>query len=191
MALENNYYNIVGGSKQVSVGIATDAIMKGVHYFAGFELAALAAPSVTYYLFKTGATEVVIDAQGFVTRSGDFNFRIFEDSIISVDGAAIGIQNSNRPLQNEVDFAPTVGFFSGPTITNNGTEMINFPVRATDTVGNKTAQTYNIGGFGKEFILKKNTNYLMCIENNLALSLVSDIAFQVDWHENRKSVGGA
>jgi hypothetical protein len=190
MSLIENYYRLTKSTPQTSVDMASDFVFRGLHYFSGFQLEPIAVATVHNYLFKTGNTEIVINSQDLIARSGDFNFTIFEDAVVSADGTPITIQNSNRPLNGNADFVPTVGFFDTPTITNDGNLLVNFPAYGNDGAGAQGKPSVNIGGFGKEFVLKKNTNYLMRIANNLALSLESYIAFEVNWHEVRRSVGG-
>lgn len=194
MALKDNYYNFTEENPTVGVELSTNYILRGNHYYAGFELRPLIATGVKDYLFKTGNTQIIIDNQNIGSRSQDFDFIIYEDATVSADGAPIPIFNSNRPLQNEADFISTVGFFDTPTITDIGNLLIRYPVFAAVPAGgggnNKSVVTAAVGGFGKEFVLKKNTNYIIRVDNNLTLSADSDIAFQVNWHEDRKSIGG-
>jgi hypothetical protein len=185
-----NYYKQTNSQPTPTLGMATDFVLKGLHYFTGFELRPLLALAIKDYLFTTGNTDVIIDSQSITARSGDFNFSIFEDSTTSADGTVITIQNSNRPLNGNPDFTPTVGFFEDPTVTSIGVPLINFPVLGNDGTGGKGKTTKSTAVFGKKFVLKKNTKYLMRIDNSIVDNLDADIGFQVDWHEHRKSVGG-
>lgn len=169
---------VKGGNNEIS---DVDALSKGVividtvhaHIHAGELFAAdlvnlaLASAADLEILIRT-AVGVPVHLRITVGAGGDARVRLFEAPTTSADGAALPLEDRNRVT----DSTPTALTFSGPTVTDDGTSLLDAVQPAS-----KGASFVPFG----EFVLAADTDYLVRA-TNLAGG-AQPVSIQVDMYE--------
>lgn len=142
----------------------------GENFFSTIVKKAVPAATSVELLLITGATlpAVSVSASSDQKTEGFF----FEGTLVSANGTAISIFDSNRALAN----TPLLTWFDGPTITNDGQQLGNGLLPLLVGQGGVSAT-----GNGNRIILKASTNYLIRISN--ISGGVTDIGVVLDFNE--------
>lgn len=110
----------------------------------------VAAAAAIAILVRTNAN--VPHVRVIASIGGDARLTLSEAPVTTADGSAVAIQDRNRTS----GLSTTVEIFSGPTVTNAGTNLLD-TIQATGAGG---------GLFPfEEFVLKEDTDYLLTLKN--------------------------
>lgn len=158
----------VGGDSRWSV---IDTVHKYVHsgnYFSGGVYnGAVANAGTLTILVQNGADFMHTVFSAVVT--GNSTIKLFENPTFSIAGTAVTMSNHNRSSAKVLLGTVT----HTPTVSNNGIQINGTSLMAG---GEKSkALGSEFGGFGSEFVLAKNTNYLIQITNNSGASAEMDL----------------
>lgn len=138
-------------------------ILKGQHFVCTGELTIAAATTAVLHI-KTGENDIIFDNPLNLSLMADHvKITVHEDVVTTADGGANGIvSNNNRILKT----APTAQFFSTPTITDVGSELMSIKIFGSPDNATKIAQRSS--GLGTDFgmmIFEKNKSYTISFEN--------------------------
>lgn len=127
-------------------------------------------------LIKTGAkyTKVFLDAQG----NGDCLVEIYKDTTVSADGTPMSAGNFNFNSSN----TPVTTWFTGPTITADGTYIAQTYILGGSGVVTPSATKAAASMEGLDVILEPNTNYLIRFTNEAERTIKA--LFEVDFRED-------
>jgi len=159
-----------------SLSELTRAIHEGKAFAIGTE-GEIAASSSVYLLGKSGDKQIHFDEFIADFSQGNIRISLYEDTIVSADGTPVIPSNMNFASTNEA----TLSVFSAPTITSNGT--LKQPPKFLPLTGGGANVSPSQGGIAKGRVLKRNTNYLIRIENLDANTAVTFGAI-LTWHES-------
>lgn len=158
----------LGGESRWSV---IDTVHKYVHsgnYFSGGVYSnAVANNGTLTILVQNGADFMHAVFSGGVT--GNSTIKLFENPIFSVAGTAVTMSNHNRNSAKVLLATVT----HTPTVSNNGSQINGTGLMAGGEKSKAIGSEF--GGFGSEFVLAKNTNYLIQITNNAGVSIEADM----------------
>lgn len=104
---------------------------------------------------------------------GPFDIELFEDTVVSANGALITSYNNNR---NSI-LTPSLTVYDGPTITSDGTLL-----ETTLVTGTKQAGSFGTNA-SNEWDLKPSSNYMIRITNNTAGGGTTRFAINMFWYE--------
>jgi hypothetical protein len=140
-------------------------MLKGNAYVMSSDLT-LAASGVTDFHIKTGVRDIIIYGVSVSVDGAETLVQGFAESTVSANGAGFNVQAQNRSTNRQPD---TVNFYSAPTITDDGEEVIHM-VAYGETQGSKTKLANASEGLW--FLLKKNSSNLFRITNRDGASSV-------------------
>jgi hypothetical protein len=136
----------------------------------------IAAGESVLFLGKVGAKQVHFDAFNGQFSAGEIKIELFEAPTITADGTLQAPYRLNRAVAN----TNTMGLFSAPTVSANGSKIggVFLPASGGGAHINPAA-----GGVSSGRVLTQNTNYLFKVTNTGATTAISyGIVF--GWHES-------
>lgn len=152
----------------VTIDVAHHELHEGNHFFVKNWVDIPSASSVDL-LYVSGDAEPHMRTS--FEGTGAFQIDIYEGAITSNNGTALTVQNRKRSSLHTCSCT----IYSGPTVTNTGTNFIRYKIGAGKTGGSSTAEN--------EVILKANTKYLIRLTSNVTGS-VNTIDYLADWYEH-------
>jgi len=138
-------------------------IHHGVYFTAGHLIQDVANTGHFYILIKVGPENTFhFSAQAVV--EGKCYASIYENPSIDDDGTMVELHNRRRPEQGGAEKTTDTTIFHTPTIGSGGTgHQIEEPVLIPGGAG---PQSVGAGArSGEEWVMAKNTNYLIDIQN--------------------------
>lgn len=142
----------------------------GSHFFAKNYLI-LNGSQVVYFLIVTPDSTKYAHLVSIFSSEVESEVLVYEDSTTSANGTPIPSFNRNRNSPITCD----ISLYSNPTITTNGNALWR-------TIIGSGKQDGGLSRGESEFILKRNTKYLVRVTNNT----VSDgwFDYSIDWYEH-------
>jgi hypothetical protein len=157
------------------VDYAHHEIHEGSHfYIRGWSDVAV---TTTDFLVRTADTTKWCHTVWDFATEGEFEFELFEDTVVSADGTSIAAFNNNRNSSK----VATLQAFASPTVTTPGTSI---------WMG-KTGTGRNAGGDNRadsELVLKQGTDYLFRFTKVGAGTLWLDYEFSWYEHTNKAPI---
>lgn len=130
---------------------------------------------VLNYMFETGAADIHIQPFTIVSSADKVTIEFFESPTTTANGTALTPHNHNREYDGVTGFS----FYRSPTVTADGTRFsMGYIPGATGTGGTRSGAAYS---GSQEWVLKKNTKYLMKITNGSSGSNV--VFFTTDFYK--------
>jgi len=155
--------------------VITDALHHMIHKGQIFQLSGqftLAAAATTYFMGVTDTLTVHFQAGEIVSTGSPMTITFYEGATTSANGTQVFGLNKNRNSAG----TPTLLTYSGPTVTDPGTEL---------EWGLLSPGSGNAGGqaslFETEWVLVGSTKYLISITNNDAQTATVNYNFL--WYE--------
>lgn len=174
-ASENVEALVDPASRAIVVDIDHDNIHLGKEFRSWINAGSLAAGASVNILIKTGAKEVHWRPSNPKPTSDKLRVKFFKDATASADGTPLPKINANQVI----DAASTIGLFSGPTLTADGSQLHeSFLPGATGVGGVRNGSEL---GPGAEWPLKPSTNYLIRYTNESSGASILNVTF--DWYE--------
>lgn len=102
--------------------------------------------------------------------AGPVSVSIYENSTFSAPGTVVPSANRNRGSSN----TPTVSVYHTATVSNNGNIVL-------ESSFNDGADNLSAGGYGFEWILKKNTEHYVSLVNVDGKDIA--MGFTINWYE--------
>lgn len=149
-----------------------------IHQGHGFSKAValtIAGGATGYVMMIPGASATQhVHLRDYVveTTSAPMTVVLYEGATTSANGSSAAPVQMNRTLSTET----FVSFYTGPTVTNPGTELSRSLIPGTKQDGG-----FGRGTAPKEFVFQNEVKYLWAITNNAVGS--ADIVFRVFWVE--------
>ena len=134
--------------------------------------ASLDSGATAYFLGVTNSKIVHFKNGEVTTSDGPCDVYFYEDAAVSAVGSPVAATNRNRLSDN----TPTLLTYSGPTVTDVGTQLEYGLVKPTQGKSGADASL-----FGIEWVLKSSSNYLIAITNNAAGTI--DVGYNFFWYE--------
>ena len=140
--------------------VAEDPEIYYIHSGKGFSSSislSIANSATGYILLVTGNDNQHLHLRDYAIEatSAPVTITLYEGATVSNSGTPVSVINLNRTSANTT----TASLYSAPTVTGNGTQLIQHQLTGTK----------QDGGFGmttsKEIVLNSNTNYLFAIAN--------------------------
>jgi len=172
-----------GGSKDIQgkyngITIITEdarAIHDGLEFSIGGDGTIAKATSISF-LGITGDEQVHFDEVIGQFSQGNVRFTLFEGPTITDNGTPITPTNSNFESTNAAELQT----FLNPSVSANGTAKASAFLPLTGGGANVTPSS---GGIAGGRVLKRNTTYLILIENeDVNTGVDYDVTF--NWHES-------
>ncbi len=139
----------------INVDLEHHKIHEGNHWTCQDLATGLSANTPKYWHYKTPDLDSVYWHFVFELRASNGGIlRLYEDPTLSADGTQLACYNNNR---NMAAVNPTLTMYKDPTVTALGTKILLQNVLGSSSgAGSGGAESRE-----REFVLKKNTSYLV------------------------------
>ena len=160
----------------VVIDFAHQEVHEGETWFTSYkspEGADIADNGTIEILIKVSAAMFAHAVFG-VAAGGDAEIEFFEDPVVVADGNLLPIWNMKRGTVS----VPGTAVYQGPTLGGNGDRLIN----SFAPGGTKQQAHGAVERAGTEWILNKDTNYLLVFTNRAGSAKPMSIVFQ--WYDH-------
>lgn len=142
----------------------------GENFVATDVVTGIADAATQEWLIVVGSEPIAVKSAASVEGKSTFDF--YEGTLVSANGAAINLFDSNRVTGN----TPLAAVYDSPTITNDGTILAEALLQS----GEKQRAVTSTES-GDRLILKATTNYLIRLTNKSGGAI--DVDLNVDFNE--------
>lgn len=165
------------GTGAIVIQNYTEANVKnGLQFYMRQEWTNVAVAASVNLTFTTGAKPAIIKSRELTFNGSSKVLYLAHEGTAATGGSAVTVGNENRisPVATTVSVAHTVTAGSLPA---------PFRIKAVYGSGSTQAGGSRIGTdiFGRETVLKPNTQYLVIIQN--VAGSAADIQFELTWYE--------
>lgn len=155
---------------QIAQSVDGQKTEDGENFVATDVVTGIADTATQEWLIVVGSEPIAVKSSASVEGKSTFDF--YEGTLVSANGTAINLFDSNRITGN----TPLAAVYDSPTITNDGTILAEALLQAGEKQRAVTSTEQ-----GDRIILKATTNYLLRLTNKSGGAI--DASIVVDFNE--------